>query len=365
MLTATALVTLAVRHRHFLASTGVFAHMKLLISFTTVVVTVDKQFGIIWPVQFQRALAALSVLSLDIGMLTSMLCAVRLSFYTRYSTSYTMHHTLYSYWLSFYTSLVITTLGLTGAIGCIYIAYRLKTRAIADTARLQNSFLFVAIYLLVFAYPVLSVKIVEAFACHIVEGVPWLRVDYSIKCYTPQWYTMAAYASVYLLVYVIGLPVFIFCTLWSYRTKIVAAAEAQGPGRVCKLCPPGLLLGFLLDDYRLELPCYLWESEEIIRKLLLSVIGSFWASKSVVSIACALVLSLVFQLLHSVYNPFKQQACNRLQQVCLSVLNFVYIAGESINSTQCIRPQSCPQQASSSRRTPPVYPMRKTSVCCL
>jgi hypothetical protein len=242
-------------------------------------------------------------------MLTSMLCAVR---------------------LSFYTSLVVNTLGLTATVCCIYIAYRWKlyhAQPAAGHSQLRNDALFVAVYLLVFAYPVLSVKIVEAFACHVVEDTSWLRIDYSIQCYTSQWYAMAMYASVYLVAYVVGLPIFIFCTLWSYRGKIAAAAEAHGLDRLCKQAPPGLLRGFLLDDYRLKLPCYLWEAEEITRKLLLSIIGSFFASKSVISIACALVLSLMFQLLHSVFRPFKQQACNRLQQICLSVLNLLYLAG--------------------------------------
>ena len=44
--------------------------------------TVDQQFGVIWPEAFQRALAALSLLSLDLGVLGSMLCLVRVSYYT-------------------------------------------------------------------------------------------------------------------------------------------------------------------------------------------------------------------------------------------------------------------------------------------
>ena len=86
---------------------------------------------------------------------------------------------------------------------------------------------------------------------------------------------MAAYTSVFLVGYVLGFPVMITATLWcalirratspsfgqlwstrSYRRQL--RAQAQGPGQVCKLVPEGLLLGFLLDDYKLKLPCYLW-----------------------------------------------------------------------------------------------------------
>ena len=37
------------------------------------------------------------------------------------------------------------------------------------------------------------------------------------------------------------------------------------------------------------------------RKLLLSVIGAFWAKKSVMCIATALVCSVVFQTMHSLF----------------------------------------------------------------
>jgi hypothetical protein len=66
-----------------------------------------------------------------------------------------------------------------------------------------------------------------------------------------------------------------------------------------------------------------------IHQLLLSVVGAFWAQKSVTCIATALLLSATFQVLHTAYWPFKLSGCNQLQQICLSVLNIVYIAGEA------------------------------------
>jgi hypothetical protein len=67
--------------------------------------------------------------------------------------------------------------------------------------------------------------------------------------------------------------------------------------------------------------------QEMLRKLLLSVVGAFWAQKSTTCVATALIFSATFQVLHTAYWPFKSQGCNQLQQICLSVLNIVYIAG--------------------------------------
>ncbi len=313
------LAAAVVRHRRFLASAEVFAHIKILVAFVTIMLSVDRQFGVTWPAAFQRALAALSILSLDFGVLTSLLCIVR---------------------LSFYANLLCTTLLLVLFLVVVYMAYALMQHrhhqatsahppdhpeTLAKAAELRQNALFVGVYLLAFAYPVVSVKVVALFGCHNVEGTYYLRADYSLECYTSEWTAMAVYASVFLAAYVVGFPLFVGAKLWSYRHEL--RRQVQGPGQVCKLAPKGLLLGFLLDDYVLKLPCFMWETEEMGRKLILSVVGNFWSDKSVMSIGTALIISLVFQLLHTHYKPFKSPACNRLQQICMSVDNAVYIVG--------------------------------------
>ena len=94
-----------------------------------------------------------------------------------------------------------------------------------------------------------SVKVVEAFACHEVNGVSYLRADYAVECYTSKWKFFTAYASIFISVYVVGFPAFIVKTLWSYRPLL----------RDRKTPPPGLLLGFLLDDYKLKGARSFWE----------------------------------------------------------------------------------------------------------
>jgi hypothetical protein len=234
------------RHRRFLGSTGVFAHAKILVAFVTIMTTVDSQFGVVWPQSFKSALAALSLLSLDFGVLTSMMCAVS---------------------LSFYANLICTTMVLVAVVAGIFLAHALMQRRnyelhhthpeySAKAAQIRQSCLFTAIYLLTFAYPVVSVKVVEVLGCHTVEGTAYLRADYSIECYTNQWNVMAAYSGVFLAIYVVGFPLLVGAKLWSYRHQL--REQGQGPGQVCKVPPAGLLLGFLLDDYKLQLPCYMW-----------------------------------------------------------------------------------------------------------
>ena len=140
-----------------------------------------------------------------------------------------------------------------------------------------------AIYLLLFAYPVLSVKIVEAFACHEVEGVQYLRADYNMRCNTQEWNAMVAYASIWLCIYVIAFPLFVLSKLWYYRGRQTTQQLGSKPELVD--------LRFLLHDYKSFAPVLMWEGIEMIRKLLLSVVGSFWSTKSTMSIVTAFLIS--------------------------------------------------------------------------
>jgi hypothetical protein len=65
----------------------------------------------------------------------------------------------------------------------------------------------------------------------------------------------------------------------------------------------------------------------MVRKLVLSIVGAFFSSKSVMVIGTALLISVFFQILHSLYCPFKSKKGNRMQQICLTVLNLFYMSG--------------------------------------
>ena len=105
-----------------------------------------------------------------------------------------------------------------------------------------------AVYLLLFAYPVVAVKVVRAFACHDVEGVRYLRADYSIRCDTPRWAFYAFYAGVWVACYVVALPLLVLGYLFHHRHT------------------SNHLLAFLTDDYQPALPMSLWEVMSLLAK---------------------------------------------------------------------------------------------------
>jgi hypothetical protein len=292
-------------HRIF-ASAKVFSYCKVLISFVTVVTTVDSQFGVIWPEAFAHALDALSVMSFDFSIIGGAFCLVD---------------------MSFYSSLLFTTLGLVFVELLVLLSYLVRKVHGADVNLIKAQALYAGIYMLVFAYPVVSVKVVQAFTCHDIDGTPYLRADYSIECYTSSWTTMAGYAAVWVVFYVLAFPIFVIHSLVKEREKPLQPKVTRRTRSSSSSINEGPLLGMLMDDYKTQMPMVVWEGVEMIRKLVLSCIACLWSSKTVTCIASAFLLSTIFLLAHALYYPFKREGVNRLQMLCLLTLQLIYFLG--------------------------------------
>jgi hypothetical protein len=302
-----ALIICGLHYYGHLINSEVVANCKILISFVTVESTVNTQFGVQWPPVFLKALAALSAFTFDLSALSSIFCLVK---------------------VSFFENLVFNTLSLVVVIILCYVVSLVKPEWKQTCTK-------TTVYLLLFAYPVVSVKVVEAFSCHDIDGARYLRADYTINCDSSQWRAIAGYASLFLIMYVAAFPLLVLRTLYQYGQKQKRHQNT------------GLLLGFLLGDYRPILPCLMWDGigttttiasglsnlciwlaiTEMVRKLLLSVIGAFWSSQSPLAIGTALLLATFFLCLHLTYRPFKANRMNLLQTLCLVALSLLYFAG--------------------------------------
>jgi hypothetical protein len=88
-----------------------------------------------------------------------------------------------------------------------------------------------------------------------------------MECASPSWNAIAAYAAIWMVTFVIGFPLAVMCTLWSYRNK------SHVPNAV-------LTLGFLRQDYKSGVPYILWEGVEMPRKV--STVNGVVRAKSTV-----------------------------------------------------------------------------------
>ena len=218
--------------------------------------------------------------------------------------------------LTFYDNLLWSTMSI---FMLLAIAYGLSFIIVH-----QRALLLVAVYSVVFVYPAVSVTIMQTYACHEIEGISYLRADYSLVCTDSAWNDWACYASVWLAVFVVGVPMLMLSKLLDYRIKLKASLQ----NRDGSSDPRDLDFGFLLYDYRTDHPwACMWESEEMLRKLLLSTIGGFWETKSPLAIAIALVVCLISLGLHIHIRPFRSSHSNLLQGCSLVVLALIYLCG--------------------------------------
>jgi hypothetical protein len=178
-----------------------------------------------------------------------------------------------------------STLLLSVSEGCIigvgYYCYQQRPKSAANTRCLRNV-RYAATYVLLFAYPVLSVKvrgehsvasvlnvvliltcrfhslhlepnhqIMQLFDCTEVEGVRYLRSDYSIECARDgqtdlRWQSWAVYGGVWLVLYVIGFPLLVVYKLWVRILVLLTSALSPCPDRPLLVFPPTAPLATVL-----------------------------------------------------------------------------------------------------------------------
>ena len=159
-------------------------------------------------------LVVLSTLSFDVKIMSSLFCLVS---------------------FSFYDGLLGTTLGML-AIVLLALAVHMFVPSRRETVRIS------AVYFCIFTFPVVSVKIMETFACHAVEGGSFLRADYALSCDDSRWSHWAIYAGLWAFFFVVGFPLFLLARLLRMRADL-RNGKAEGQ-------PAQFMLGFLLYDYK-------------------------------------------------------------------------------------------------------------------
>ena len=211
-----------------------------------------------------------SVLSFDFSAISGLFCVLRITFYDSLLGS------------TFLLAVVVMTVRSVSTVISKAAAWRGNSEQAGRVRKLGR---VIYVYILLFAYPVLSVRVVQAFACHEVKwaggghertgGVNdqhahfYLRADYSMQCYTREWWRMAIYVSatksacplhliicwfvvpqagVWVAVYTTAFPIYICYKLLSYSAQI---ARKERTAEDCAL-------GFLLDDYKTVFPLIMW-----------------------------------------------------------------------------------------------------------
>jgi hypothetical protein len=136
---------------------------------------------------------------------------------------------------SFYDSLLWSILALVAAVCVLLLMYKIAvikhTRfyggTLPENYYLHRTYALLIVYLLLFVYPVASVKLVKAFSCHEINGVSYLRAAYDVRCYGSEWQKMATFAGFFIAMYVTALPIFLVRLLFGYTRLLDSQHPTQ------------------------------------------------------------------------------------------------------------------------------------------
>jgi len=144
------------------------------------------------------------------------------------------------------------------------------------------------------------------YVCKTVEGVSYLKSDFTRQCYDATWKKYLGWNVVMILLYPIGVPLWFFYLLWRYRKRF------QEPGVL-------LELGFLYDGY--DKHVWWFELVDMTHKLILTSILAFFPSDAQLPFGmCICILYLIIILLAKPYQRKGDDRLHLFAQVEISLL---------------------------------------------
>ena len=236
-----------------------------------------------YPPTYEKFLATLSVVNLDLGSILSLSCVVETHFYAR---------------------LVLATIVPIAVLGALAITYRIAMlrngHSIHAMRVARNKHISVGLFLLFLAYSSVSYTIFQAFVCDSLDsGVSYLRVDYDLVCWTTTHVGYMAYAGIMVLVYPVGIPAVFAWMLFKNRDGIKSVVEDTNGSRVP---PESEAIKGLWAPYKPSR--YYYEVIECGRRVVLTGLAVFIYTGSTAQVAIEALLAFVFSSIFEVINPF-------------------------------------------------------------
>lgn len=232
----------------------------------------------VYPRKYASYVTKLKFVNLDVGVLLSYSCIVRINFYDRL---------LLSTMTPFFVVSVLVAMH-------SFSTRRNKGSEAPTTLDARHSYMSAATFVTFLVYSTVSFTILQTFVCDTVGSDAFLRADYSVSCDTEAYGRYRAYAVLMVLVYPIGVPA--ISAWWLLRNR----KDLANPSRptVANLEP----MSQIWDCYRPSRYCF--ELVEFARRTALTTVAVFIVPNSLAQISLMLLLAAVFLLVSASLAPF-------------------------------------------------------------
>ena len=238
-----------------------------------------------YPPIYEKLLAALSVVNLNLGSILSLSCVVETSFYAR---------------------LLLATIAPLVVLGALVMTYQLaifrNSNSIHAKRIARNKHLAVGLFLLFMVYSSVSYTIFQTFVCDSLDsGITYLRADYEIVCWTRTHVVYMAYAGLMIIVYPVGIPAMFALALFMNRDGIKSVAESTNKSRVPLESEATKDLWAPYKRSR-----YYYEVIECGRRIALTGLAVFIYPDSTAQVAIEALLAIVFYSISEILSPFAE-----------------------------------------------------------
>ena len=264
--------------------------LKIMIGWGQVASSVGTTFAVPWPPMFMGLLGNLSALfNLDIfGFFSGFGCLFDASF----SMNFIAHMLTLPLLLLF-----------------LAIAWRLALwRAPQVPVKMvKNRLIYTGLLLSFFMYPGLGVKIFRVFKCREIDGIQYLNADFSQICFEGAHAILAVAAGVFMVLYLIGIPVWTYWRLRQHREAI--ASRETNP------LDPNIQAryGHLFMQYK---PAFWYEElVEMGRKLILTAGLSMLTSQSAAQLLIGILVCFANHTFIITMRPFADPTDDTLSQL--------------------------------------------------
>ena len=278
--------------------------------------TVGVYSGVEWPNLFSNFWKILNIAGLDFVSMSGISCAAKVDFYLSFLGQMCIPAIVSAY-LGVYYLISAAKVHVKEKAQLLTLKnpvkkMQLKVQTAMKIEKLQGRTRRWIVKILILIHTPIARKWMQYNDCTVIEGVAYLKADYSVVCYDAQWQAFSVPMVLVGIIYIIGLPLGLLYLLVRNRNRLDHPQVLDS-------------IGFLYTPYRRE--AYFWEVEEIFRKMILSggliLLGDYPA----LQLCTAVVSAITFHQLHALWKPHYNRLAYFLQHAALTAVEIVYLVG--------------------------------------
>jgi heme/copper-type cytochrome/quinol oxidase subunit 2 len=272
--------------------------LKIMVSFLQITTNMTDVLNMPWPTYFHRFINVFNVFNLDFLQWTSFGCIGTVDYY-----------------IKFLLATLIPMAIILGIVVFYLLPYYARHRGNDDDMkaarkRQRRKAWKLVLFTLFLVYPKVSSLILRMYVCKTVEGVDYLKGDFTRKCYDATWKKYLGWNITMIFAYPIGVPLWFFYLLWRYRKRF------QEPGVL-------LELGFLYDGY--DKRVWWFELVDMTHKLILTSILAFFPADA--QLPFGMCIATLYLMIILLAKPYQRKGDDRLHMFAQVEISLLMLAG--------------------------------------